>query len=68
MKAYKCDRCGKLFERYDGQGTPKFFNILCIPTAINTMLDLCPDCNSELQKWVADGKKQAQSEESEGKE
>ena len=31
MKAYKCDRCGKLFERYEGQGTRVFYSITTDP-------------------------------------
>lgn len=52
MKAYKCDRCNKLFERdyvpdirieqychgYDG--VRKY---------------LCPECQAELEKWLKEG-------------
>lgn len=54
MKAYKCDRCGKLFERYDGQATSNFF----IMAFNQHCLDLCPDCNDKLQEWFANGKEQ----------
>lgn len=53
MKAYKCDRCGKLFERYELQGTPEFFNITRNPNRSGDCLDLCPNCNAKLQDWVA---------------
>ena len=54
MRAYKCDRCGKLFEKYKNQGTAEFFNITRNPCALgDSLLDLCPNCNDELQEWVA---------------
>lgn len=56
--AYKCDRCGKLFEKYKNQGTSDFFNVTRNPNFSNNCLDLCPKCNSELQKWVANDKEQ----------
>lgn len=58
MRAYKCDRCGKLFEKYKGQGTHEFFNITRNPNISGDCLDLCPDCNAELQAWVANDKAQ----------
>lgn len=56
MRAYKCDRCGKLFEEYKGQGTADFFNISRNPHMSDNCLDLCPNCNAELQEWVAKDK------------
>jgi hypothetical protein len=58
MKAYKCDRCGKLYEKYKNQGTSQFFNITCNPCTSGNLLDLCPKCNAELQEWVANYKEQ----------
>ena len=58
MKAYKCDRCGKLFEKYKNQGTSEFFNITRNPCITGNCLDLCPNCNAELQEWVANDKEQ----------
>ena len=52
-KAYKCDRCGKLFESYKFQKTSEFFNITRNPNVSGCCLDLCPKCNAELQSWVA---------------
>lgn len=52
MKAYKCDRCGKLFEKYEGQGTRMFYSITKDPCSTSDYLDLCPKCNDELQKWI----------------
>lgn len=57
-KAYKCDRCGKLFEKYKYQGTSEFFNVTRNPNFSNDCLDLCPNCNAELQEWVANDKEQ----------
>lgn len=58
MRAYKCDRCGKLFEKYKYQGTSEFFHITRNPCMTGNCLDLCPNCNSELQEWVANDKEQ----------
>lgn len=58
MKAYKCDRCGKLFEKYKYQGTSEFFTITRNPYMSGDYLDLCPNCNAELQEWVANDKEQ----------
>ena len=56
MRAYKCDRCGKFFEKYKNQGTAEFFNITRTPKIPDNCLDLCPNCNAELQEWVANVK------------
>lgn len=53
MRAYKCDRCGKLFEKYKNQGTSEFYNITRDPCSSGDCLDLCPNCNAKLQDWVA---------------
>ena len=58
MKAYKCDRCGKFFEKYKDQGTAEFFNITRNPCVSGNCLDLCPKCNDELQEWVTNYKVQ----------
>lgn len=52
MKAYKCDRCGKLFDEYRGQGTCEYYSITRNPNFKTDVLDLCPRCNEELQNWV----------------
>lgn len=52
-RAYKCDRCGKLFEKYKCQGTSEFFNVTRNLNITGECLDLCPKCNAELQSWVA---------------
>ena len=52
MKAYKCDRCGKLFEGYEGQGTRMFYTIITDPCSTGSCLDLCFECNNELREWI----------------
>jgi len=59
MRAYKCDRCGKLFEKYKGQGTSEFFNITRNPCMSGNCLDICPNCNAELQEWIVNDRAQA---------
>ena len=63
MRAYKCDRCGKLFERYEGQGTGMFYNITTDPCRSGFCLDLCFECNDELQKWISKVESNLESEE-----
>ena len=58
MKAYKCDRCQKLFEHYQGQGTSDYYNVTRNPNFKDDLVDLCPKCNKKLQKWM----KKAESE------
>lgn len=60
MKAYKCDRCGKFFSEY-GYAPSKFY-ITRTPNASGHCLDLCQNCNAELQEWVANSKEQTESE------
>ena len=60
MKAYKCDRCGEYFTK---KPMEKFY-ITDSPNSINHMfpiLDLCPDCNDALVKFMG-VKKQEKSE------
>lgn len=48
MKAYKCDRCGALYEQ-DWGITGRYY-ITRNPMCVNC-LDLCPKCDKELQAW-----------------
>ena len=50
-KAYKCDRCGKVYEPYKKNSDS--LHITRNPNFSNLCLDLCPKCNAELQEWVA---------------
>ena len=62
MKAYKCDRCGELFEKQHltvldelAAGINKivrkdrFRFVVC---DIKENVDLCPDCTASLIKWL----------------
>lgn len=63
MNAFKCDRCGKLFERYLEMDSDKICRI--VPNTSTTRihyLDLCKDCNDELQDWVNAFKKKEEGE------
>ena len=48
MKAFKCDRCGNLYEGYTEK--VKSFYINRSPVTYYP-LDLCPECNKELKDW-----------------
>ena len=53
MKAYKCDRCGKFFEKNDNFNTDED---LIIQRAVDCVrgddrYDLCPACLVELEVW-----------------
>lgn len=65
MKAYKCDRCGKFFLNSEYGYKFSNFYITHSPLVIGSCLDLCPDCNDELQEWIAKGEEQAVSVEKE---
>ena len=58
MIARKCNRCGKLYERYNETRNPKkangfrFLNIDINQDAYqHEKLDLCPECMEELHAW-----------------
>ena len=53
--AYKCDRCGAL---YESSTSRKKWNIAkdCHPYGL-LHLDICDDCYSEFVKFMDDGKK-----------
>lgn len=46
-QAYKCDRCGCL---YDEQVKSSKRNVIVRP--INRTLDLCPECQEQLDDWI----------------
>ena len=61
-QAYKCDRCGKLYEAKERTLASKKYSILK-PHIINYevsnpgtylchVADLCPECQSELEEWM----------------
>ena len=56
--AFKCDRCGTLYERYEGievvSGGYKY-NILSISNkfGVTSMdYDICPECMKSLVEWM----------------
>ena len=55
MRAYKCDRCGQLFENKNLKGIK--FHITTDLCSTGGGLDLCNDCSKELQKWMKTGVK-----------
>ena len=62
MRAMKCDRCGKLYEHYDGskqfKNTEKANGLQLTDTDLNRnywdrkSYDLCPDCMDKLEKFL----------------
>ena len=62
MIAQKCDRCGKLFER---EHVPDITVRKYTHGYGEYRLDLCPDCQKELERWLKfkfDGKRQEENE------
>lgn len=65
MRAKKCDRCGKLFEHYDGikefKNTEKANALLLIDetliinTGVRKSYDLCPECMKKLEDFLRGG-------------
>lgn len=63
MRAYKCDRCGGLYERKAVEVLNKISEIYgrrvcgiafdCVNQYCN--MDLCPDCLVEFKKWYENG-------------
>ena len=57
MNAYKCDRCGKFYDKFDDKKrvtikgfVPMFFKFGNSDTQ-TIWKDLCPDCMNELVFW-----------------
>ena len=68
MRAFKCDRCGMLFEDYINRKSAEIYNITTNPCMTGYCLDLCKICSDELQEWVdAFNKIKAESEDKDGK-
>ena len=57
-KALKCDRCGKLYETYNGiryqEGENPYFRAGIYGTWCGRDFDLCPDCMTELINFFKD--------------
>ena len=64
MNAFKCDRCGKLFEDYQKRKSEGNYKIARNSNNIvrYLYLDLCKDCNDELQDWANAFKKKEEGE------
>lgn len=62
MNAFKCDRCGKLFEDYQERKMEGNYRIIPNKNGFAHSLDLCKDCNSSLQDWANAFKKKEEGE------
>lgn len=62
-RAYKCDICGKLYERYDGIKIQDNGNRYCRlilandGCAFSTTFDTCPDCMTFITDFVRELRK-----------
>lgn len=57
MEAYKCDRCGKLFEK----STASILDVdkrKSVYSGDWRSQDLCPECKKSLEEWWEAGKEQ----------
>lgn len=54
--AYKCDRCGALYERNIELYIHKHYICLENHPYSDTEIDLCPNCQVELEKWLEERK------------
>ena len=60
--AKKCDRCGRLYEFYDGErvfASGARYTKFCLchhSTCAEHNFDLCPPCMKSLMIWIASGK------------
>lgn len=48
MKAFKCDRCGKLYEAVDGLKNTSIY----VKHYSEEWKDLCPDCAEKIIKFL----------------
>lgn len=59
-RAYKCDRCKKLYDVYDGiplNGLGNKYNgCILVGLYTNYALDLCPDCMNALISFIKNGR------------
>lgn len=52
---YYCDRCGKLYDKKDFKDDD-IMGIVSYADGTETMKDLCPECEDDLERWFMDGK------------
>lgn len=65
MRAKKCDKCGKLFEHYDGvkkfKNTERANAVMLIDRDLDEkywtrkIYDLCPECMGEIEEFFNKG-------------
>lgn len=58
--AFKCDRCGNLYEPYNGieyqAGCNKYHSVCLCKGLNNKYFDLCPECMTKLIEFIKAGK------------
>ena len=71
MMAFKCDRCGNLYEPYDKIQERMSFNSLKLvfknalhePVRSSVIYDMCPNCMEDLWKFIDNKQSSAVVEE-----
>ena len=53
MNAYKCDRCGRLYEKYKRDKDHKWHGICLSVAGDDYIYDLCPVCAKALVNFMA---------------
>ena len=56
--AFKCDRCGKLFEKRRTEERDLY--VVINPYNPNSAFDLCSNCHTELKNWWLTGEKESE--------
>lgn len=60
--ALKCDRCGKLYEHYEGirlQDKGTLYNVMSISGGCwSRNYDLCPECMTKLAEFIKNAKEE----------
>lgn len=56
MNAKKCDRCGAFYEQKATDGMYKY-KVIKDGYPYSAVIDLCPNCTDELEKWVVEKEK-----------
>lgn len=53
---FYCDRCGKLFDKKDFKDADDIMGIISYVDGNETVRDLCPECEDDLERWFMDAK------------
>lgn len=53
--AYKCDKCGKLYEDSSIESMPRVEVRIVKSGPVIKYLDFCPDCKRVLETWIGCG-------------